>query len=100
MAFRVEWRARARRDLQAFIDYLNPLNPEAASRYVGELRSRCNDLSSMPNVGRRFRRYRVIVVRNHLVFYLVDNVSATVTIVAIIDARRDLDSILEHIDSH
>lgn len=70
-------------------------NPHAAARYVDSLRESCGKLADFPEAGPAYDdRYRRLVFRNHLIFYTYDNVGGTVAIVAVIDARRDVDRIL------
>jgi plasmid stabilization system protein ParE len=70
-------------------------NPPAAARYVDALRESCGKLADFPEAGPAYdERYRRLVFRNHLIFYTFDNERHRVAIVAVIDARRDVDRIL------
>lgn len=95
MALSVVWLDAAKDDLRAFFDYLHPLNPVACRAYIAELERTAANLAEFPEQGRRYDdRYRVIVTRNHLIFYRHDAASQTVSIVRVIDGRRDLPNIL------
>ena len=87
----VIWRARAVRQLDALADYLHERNPHAASRYVSGLRGACQNLADFPERGRRYdERYRVIVFRNHVIFYRYEAGRDRVLISAIFDGRRNI----------
>jgi plasmid stabilization system protein ParE len=66
----IVWSAQAYDDLDLLMAYLKPLNPTAAERYVEGIREACLELEPLPECGRLYDdRYRVLVVRNHLIFY-------------------------------
>ena len=67
-----------------------------ARRFVHELRIGCQKLQSFPDRGAlpkdrilKSMGYRFIVYKEYLVFYLTDNESNTVTIMAIFNSKRD-----------
>ena len=95
MRAKVIWLRQARRDLVEIIDYISADNPSAADRYRLGVISACRKLVDFPLSGRRYYdRFRTITYRNHLVFYEVASDPTTVTIVMIIDSRRDVESIV------
>lgn len=94
------WRARAENHFQSIFDYISSENADAAASYVEAIVEACERLRSFPMSGRTYnKRYRVLVVRNHLVFYRHAMQSANVIIVAVIDGRRDISVLLRDIDS-
>lgn len=63
--------------------------------YMSGLRAACLELTEFPERGRRYNdRYRVIVFRNHLVFYSFDTRRERVIIAAVFDGRRDVSVLL------
>ena len=95
MAADVVWLDQARDDISELIDYLFPKNPTATLTYIAELESACSGLDEFPLQGRKYDdRYRAIVVRNHLVFYRYEPAHDKVTIVTILDGRRDVPRLL------
>lgn len=67
------WRSRAVRHLNAISEYLRQRNPSAAKKYIAGLHDSCLLLKDFPETGRRYDdRYRVLVFRNHLIFYRYD----------------------------
>ena len=95
MPIRLIWREEAESHLQAIFDYISSENPRAAKAYLEDIIGACDRLRSFPASGRKYdSRYRVLVVRNHLVVYQQDADAASVSIVAIIDGRRDVMAIL------
>ena len=91
MVRKVVWLDRAERDLDNLHDYIARDNPTAATRYVKALRNACRRLVDYPLSGKAFDdRYRVIIYRNHLVFHRYDPARKVVTVVRVVDGRRDL----------
>lgn len=91
MGANVVWLDQAKDDIQKLIEYLYPRNPAAALAYIADLEQAVRRLADFPLQGRRYNeRYQTIVARNHLVFYRYDEETNTVSIVSVIDARRDL----------
>jgi len=83
MAFELIFLDRAQNDLRE-------LSPRAAGDYIDGLEKVCEKLRIFPNSGRQYdSKYRLLVYRNHLIFYRVSDASSSVHIVAIIDGRRD-----------
>jgi plasmid stabilization system protein ParE len=96
MPVRLVWREEAESHLQAIFDYISSRNPRAAEAYLEDIVGACDRLRSFPASGRKYDdRYRVLIVRNHLVFYQQDADAASVSIVAIIDGRRDVMAALD-----
>jgi toxin ParE1/3/4 len=91
MVNKVVWLGRAERDLENLHGYIARDNPGAAARYVKALRKACQRLVDFPQSGKIFDdRYRVIIYRNHLVFHRYDASLKIVTVVRVVDGRRDL----------
>ena len=96
MVAKVVWHDQTKDELRDILDYLYPRNPDAALAYVHEVEKACNKLADFPLQGRQYdKRYRAIVIRNHLAFYRYDELRDTVVIVTIIDGRRDIPSLLD-----
>lgn len=90
MAFELVFLDQAKSDLRELFGYLFSVSPSAASHYVDGLEKACDKLRMFPQSGRRYDdRYRLIVYRNHLIFYRFSETASTVHIVAIVDGRRD-----------
>ena len=70
-------------------------SPKSANKYVEGLKKRCERLRDFPLSNRAYNgKYRCLVFRNHLVLHRYDSEAEIVTIVTIIDARRDIDRLL------
>ena len=94
MPTRLIWRDAAEQHLQAIYDYISADSPRAAKAYVEDIVDACGQLRAFPALGKKYdSRYRLLIVRNHLVFYRQDT-EATI-IVAIIDGRRDVAAVLD-----
>jgi plasmid stabilization system protein ParE len=95
MPVELKWLDQANDDLQSILDYISSENPRAAASYVDAIVQSCERLSFFPEAGRAYNsRYRVLVIRNHLALYRYDPVAREVTIAAVIDSRRDVETIV------
>lgn len=91
--FKVEIFPTAQDDLRSIVEYLNTLSPQTALRYYDLLTEKISGLSELPErhpLARdeqlRSRGYRLLLVKNHIVFYVINNKS--VEIRRILYARR------------
>src|SRR5690348_12336551 len=85
---------KARSDLLGAYDYLADRNRSAAERLVADFDAKLLQLAEFPLIGRVRPEYaadlRSVLVRNHVVLYLVTSVE--VVIVRVIDGRMDIDT--------
>ncbi|NGO54768.1 type II toxin-antitoxin system RelE/ParE family toxin [Allomesorhizobium camelthorni] len=96
MAAEVRWLDQAKDDLGEILDYIAAENPQAGGRYVAGLYAACDRLATFPMSGRRFNdEFRVLIFRNHLVFHQYDEAADIVSIVMVLDGRRDLSRFFE-----
>lgn len=89
----------AKDDLKSIYRYISDrlFEPETAENLVEKITEEIRSLAEMPQ---RYRRYeeepwysqglRVFSVKNYLVFYLIDEEAASVTIVRVIYGGRDV----------
>ena len=89
----------AKRDLHEIIDYVNELSPDAALRLYDEIVNSIGSLSQMPmrcallkNPVLRAKGYRMLIVHNYLVFYVVSG--DTVEIRRILYGRRQYEFLM------
>ena len=95
MTAEVVWLDSAERDLKEVYRYILEDKPHAAVRYIEDIVDAIGRLAHFPESARRYNlRYRVLVVRNHLVFYRFEADSRRVVISAIVDGRRDVASLI------
>lgn len=87
----------AQQDLQAIADYVNELSPNAALKLYDEIVDGIGSLEQMPlccpllkSPVLRANGYRVLVVQNYFVFYIVNG--TTVEIRRILYGRRRLEA--------
>lgn len=91
MPAEIEWLDNAKDDLPAILNYIAADRPRAAVDYIHEITASVSHLELFPETGKRFnRRYRVLVVRQHLIFYKYLASRQKIVIAAVIDARRDV----------
>ena len=97
--YRVKIYPAAKQDLLDIVDYLNTLSQDTALRYYDLLTEEIAGLSSMPgrcsrpkDLALAAKGYRCLLVKNYLVFYVVDR--DTVQIRRILYGRRDYSSLL------
>jgi addiction module RelE/StbE family toxin len=91
------------RDLAGIVDYITTTleAPKSALELIDAVEAKCNNLLNFPFAHRRFqtskhleREYRVITVKNYLVFYSVIENTDTIEIHRIIYKKRDLTQLL------
>ena len=89
----------AEQDLQDITDYLNELSQQAASKLYDEIVDGIGSLQQMPmrcplvkNTVLRAKAYRMLVVENYVVFYVVSD--DTVQIRRILYGRRKYEFLL------
>jgi addiction module RelE/StbE family toxin len=98
--FTVEWTEVALTDLTELIEFIEQENPGAASTVLERLEQAAQRLETMPRRGRvvpelaRFdiRLYRELIVRPWRILYRMG--ADRVFVVAVLDGRRDLESLL------
>ena len=95
MAVDIRWLEEANDDIQSIISYISSDNPKAAHAYVEAVARSCIKLSEFPESGHVFNeKYRVLAIRNHVVFYRYDAGANTVSIARVLDGRRDIATLL------
>ena len=95
MPIEIEWLDRAKSDMRSILNYIARDKPTAARAYVEEIAASVSKLGDFPELGRRLNsKYRILVVRQHLVLYRHDRVSSRLVIAAVADGRRDLRKVL------
>lgn len=97
--YKVKIYPAAKQDLLDIVDYLNTLSQDAALRYYDLLTEEIAGLSYMPercprpkDLALAAKGYRCLLVKNYLVFYVVDR--DTVQIRRVLYGRRDYSSLL------
>lgn len=89
----------AEQDLQDIVDYINELSPDAALKLYDDIVDGIGSLAQMPlrcpllkSPVLRAKGYRVLVVHNYVVFYVVND--TTVEIRRILYGRRQYEFLL------
>ena len=98
--FRVQWAGVAVRDLEELVSYLAADSELDANRVLNHLERRAAVLESNPGRGRivpelahfGMRTWRELVVRPYRALYRIE--ADTVTVLAVVDGRRDLEDLL------
>lgn len=104
MARRLRLTSSALADLDEIFEFIAEQNPAAARHYVAVLRERCDAYLSHPFMGHRepdiaerlgepSDNVRSFLYRNHRCYYVVTD--DEMRVLGFIDARRDLDTVLE-----
>ena len=98
--FRVVWAEAAARDLEDIVAFVAEDSVTSAGRLLSTLRGRAASLERVPMRGRvvpelsRFgmRSWREVVARPYRIVYRISG--DTVTVLAVLDGRRDLEDLL------
>ena len=103
MVYRVTFSEQASDDLDRIIRYIcyDLSNPSAASRFYVAVNDKLDLLRGNPYIYPLYHDdklnalgYRFIIIGNYLLFFLIDNDSAAVSIVRILYGKRNVSSIL------
>jgi len=98
--FKVIWTPIAERDLSEIIQYIASDSVSAAKKILTTLKTKADTLTSFPNRGRivpelqhvGVSSYKELIVKRWRIIYRIDK--QTVFVLAVMDSRRDLASIL------
>ena len=92
---RVVWLDQAKDDLRSIRRMIATHNRRAARQYIGEILDSIKILRQFPEGGARWDdTYRTLAIRNHMLFYRYSRNQDKVTVVSVIDGRRDLEAIV------
>ena len=96
MAYKVVYLPTSLADIEAVFAYLAPLNLTAANALLDKLDQRISALADLPNMGKvvadpelQGKGYRVLVVENYYVFYIVHEEEHAVKLYRILSSRQD-----------
>ena len=104
MAFKVNFSEKAAEDLAEIIRYMRDelYNSQAAENFYNAINEKRVLLRENPYMfplyhdkKLRAEGYRFVVIRNFLMFYLVDDSKSVVTIARILYGKRDIPSVFE-----
>lgn len=98
--FRVLWTETATRDLESLISYIAREAPINAGKVLDQLQAKAESLARVPERGRRVPEllrhglaiWREIIVTPYRILYRIEG--QTVYVLAVFDARRDLEDVL------
>lgn len=98
--FQVVWASVAESDLAALLEWVARENPDTAAKLLDALQKKCAGLEQFPLRGRivpelaavAVTRYRELIHGNFRILYTVDG--RKVGVVGVLDARRDLATLL------
>jgi toxin ParE1/3/4 len=100
LSFRVVWTETATRDLESLLSYIAREASINAGRVLDQLQSKTESLTSVPERGRLVPEllrhglavWRELIVKPYRLLYRIDG--QTVYVLAVLDARRDLEDVL------
>ncbi len=96
MAYSIIYLPASTADLNAIFEYIQPHNLSAANTLLDTLESRIGELRTFPQTGKvvpdyelNAKGYRLLVVENYYVFYIVYEAEKMVKIYRILSAHQD-----------
>ena len=96
MAYRIIYLPASTADLNSIFEYIQPHNLSAANTFLDTLESRIGELRTFPQTGKvvpdyelNAKGYRLLVVENYYVFYIVYEAEKMVKIYRILSAHQD-----------
>ena len=96
----------AEADVEDAFDYISNklLNPEAASAFADELENILEEICRTPKSGRpvsnpylKRNDIRRVLIKNYIVYYLIDESGAKIVVLRVVYNRRDQDKILKSV---
>jgi len=99
-SFRVLWTETAVRDLESLVGYIAAEAPINAGKVLARLKYTAESLKTTPERGRLVPEllqhglpvWRELIVRPYRILYRIDG--RTVSVLAVLDSRRDLEDVL------
>ena len=104
MSFRVKFSEQAAQDLTDIIEYISDTlySPGAAERFYNEVAKRLDKIGENPFIYPLSRNkklsaegYRVAVIGNYLLFYVVNEANTIAYIIRIVYGKRDITAIFK-----
>ena len=96
MAYSIIYLPASTADLNAIFQYIQPHNLSAANTFLDTLESRIGELKNFPQMGKvvldyelNAKGYRLLVVENYYIFYIVYESEKMVKIYRILSAHQD-----------
>ena len=96
MAYSIIYLPASTADLNAIFEYIQPHNLSAANTFLDTLESRIGELKNFPQMGKvvldyelNAKGYRLLVVENYYIFYIVYESEKMVKIYRILSAHQD-----------
>ncbi len=96
MAYRIIYLPASTADLNSIFEYIQPHNLSAANTFLDTLESRIGELKNFPQMGKvvldyelNAKGYRLLVVENYYIFYIVYESEKMVKIYRILSAHQD-----------
>ncbi len=93
--FWINYLPAAKKDLEEIIDYIQSDNPDAALNLINNFDKNILQLKNFPYMGKipedehlRSKRYRMLIVKNYIVFYVVFEDAREIEIRRIIHGKR------------
>ena len=104
MTYNVEFSEQGNHDFDEIIRYINDelLSPQAAQKFFSAVNEKLLLLQNFPYLYPLYRdgkflneEFRFVTIGNYLMFYLVDDDKAIVSIARILYGRRDIPTVIE-----
>ena len=96
MAYRIIYLPASTAELNSIFEYIQPHNLSAANTFLDTLESRIGELKNFPQMGKvvldyelNAKGYRLLVVENYYIFYIVYESEKMVKIYRILSAHQD-----------
>lgn len=84
----------AQQDLRAIHDYIAANNPKTATRYIGTLKEKCQNLADTPGIGVSRQEYHGLYkfpVDDYLIFYRTGQNG--IEVIRILHGSRDIEAV-------
>ena len=90
MIYKIQYLPKANNDIIEIDKYLSQFYPNTPQKFFYELNKKIKLLQKTPYIGKKYKKYRKLVVENYLVFYVVNLELSSIDIYRILHQKKDI----------
>jgi addiction module RelE/StbE family toxin len=94
--YKIKYLPSAQADMLGIFEYISPVNLSAAENLLDAFDNQISNLGSLPRLGKmiddyelNLKGFRVLVVENYYVFYIIHEDEALVKVYRVLSCRQD-----------
>lgn len=90
MIYKIRYLPKAKNDIIEIGEHFSQFCPSVSQNFFYELNKKINLLQKTPYIGQKYEKYRKLVVKNYLVFYIVNLEVSSIDVYRILHQKRDI----------